>query len=234
MKRFLSCSLIASSMILSAPIFAEKQNMQLKTDDDKMSYSIGVDIGKSFNKQQINIKLDSFMLGIKEGQQDNPTLLSNEEIQQMLLALQSQMIKKQQEASQEIAVKNKSQGDTFLSENKKRKEIKTTKSGLQYRVIKSGSGSAPKAEDTVTTHYRGTLIDGTEFDSSYSRGQPATFKVNGVIKGWTEALQMMQPGAKWELYVPSTLAYGEHGVGNIIGPNATLIFEVELVSVEKN
>jgi len=133
---------------------------------------------------------------------------------------------------QQLADKNQKEGEVFLAENKKKKGVITLPSGLQYQVIKEGTGKIPKATDTVTTHYRGTLIDGTEFDSSYKRGEPASFPVNGVIKGWTEALQLMKVGSKWQLFIPSNLAYGPQGAGQAIGPNATLIFEIELLSIK--
>jgi FKBP-type peptidyl-prolyl cis-trans isomerase FklB len=132
-----------------------------------------------------------------------------------------------------LSEKNKKEGEEYLAENKKKEGIITTQSGLQYKVLKKGTGKIPKSTDTVTVNYRGTLIDGTEFDSSYRRGQPASFKVNGVIRGWTEALQLMKEGAKWQLYIPSNLAYGERGAGRNIGPNSTLIFEVELISINE-
>jgi FKBP-type peptidyl-prolyl cis-trans isomerase FklB len=133
----------------------------------------------------------------------------------------------------EVAKKNKAEGETFLAENKKKEGVKSLATGLQYKVIKAGTGKKPKSNDTVTVHYRGTLINGAEFDSSYKRGQPATFPVSKVIPGWTEALQLMEVGAKWQLFIPSNLAYGEQGAGSDIAPNATLIFEVELVSIQE-
>jgi len=142
------------------------------------------------------------------------------------------MMEKQIAASKEAAEKNKAEGEKFLEENKKKDGVKTTASGLQYKVIKEGSGASPKETDTVVTNYRGTLIDGTEFDSSYKRNEPASFPVNRVIKGWTEALQLMKPGAKYQLFIPSSLAYGERGAGQTIGPTATLIFDVELLSIK--
>jgi FKBP-type peptidyl-prolyl cis-trans isomerase FklB len=146
-----------------------------------------------------------------------------------MAVFQKEMMAKQQA----MADKNKKEGEAFLAENKKKEGVKTLPSGVQYKVIKAGTGKKPKLTDTVTVHYRGTLIDGTEFDSSYKRGQPASFQVSGVIPGWTEALQLMGEGAKWQLFVPSNLAYGERGTGGPIGPNATLIFEVELISVQE-
>jgi FKBP-type peptidyl-prolyl cis-trans isomerase FklB len=139
---------------------------------------------------------------------------------------------KKAETMKKLAEKNKEDAVTFFAENKKKEGVKTLASGLQYKIITEGKGKNPKATDTVTVHYRGTLIDGKEFDSSYRRGEPATFPVNGVIAGWTEALQLMKAGAKWQIFIPSNLAYEEKGIGNVIGPNAALIFEVELISVK--
>ncbi len=211
----------------------EAKGGQLKDKKDKISYAIGVDVGKSIMKQKIDINADPFMAGFKDGQADKTTLMTEEEIRQTLMALQSEMLEKQKSQIKEAATKNLSAGEKFLDDNKKKKDIVTLPSGLQYRVIKEGKGEAPKATDVVTTHYRGKLIDGTEFDNSYNRGEPVKFAVNGVIPGWTEALQLMKPGSKWELFIPSKLAYGENGVGQIIGPNSALVFEVELLTVEK-
>ena len=143
------------------------------------------------------------------------------------------MMAKQQEMAKKLGEKNKAEGEAFLAENKKKEGVITLPSGLQYKVIKAGTGKKPKATDTVTVHYQGTLIDGKEFDSSYRRGQPVTFPVNGVIPGWTEALQLMEEGAKWQIFIPSSLAYGDRGAGRDIGPHATLIFEIELVSIQE-
>jgi FKBP-type peptidyl-prolyl cis-trans isomerase FklB len=140
---------------------------------------------------------------------------------------------KQEEANKQLGEMNKKEGETFLAQNKTKEGVKTLPSGVQYKVVKAGTGKKPKETDTVVTHYKGTLLDGTEFDSSFKRNQPATFKVNGVIRGWTEALQLMEEGAKWILYVPAALAYGDRGAGQQIGPNATLIFEVELISIQE-
>jgi FKBP-type peptidyl-prolyl cis-trans isomerase FklB len=153
-------------------------------------------------------------------------------MKETLAGLQKELVEKQAERTKQIADRNKKEGEVFLAENRKKEGVKILPSGLQYKVIKEGTGKTPKAEDTVVTNYRGTLTDGTEFDSSYKRGQPATFPVKGVIPGWTEALQLMKEGSKWELFIPSSLAYGERGAGNAIGPNATLIFEIELLSVK--
>ena len=150
----------------------------------------------------------------------------------VLSDLQKRMFAVQQERLKEVSARNLEEGTAFMAQNAKKDGVKTLPSGLQYKVIKEGKGKMPKAEDTVTVNYRGTFMDGTEFDSSYKRGEPVTFQVNGVIKGWTEALQLMKEGSKWELFIPSDLAYGERGAGQTIPPNSTLIFQVELISVQ--
>lgn len=158
--------------------------------------------------------------------------MSEEEYRNTMANFRKEMMAKQQAQMKTKGEKNKKEGDAFLAENKDKKGIVSLPSGLQYKVIKEGEGDTPKATDKVTVHYRGTLIDGTEFDSSYGRGEPATFPVNGVIPGWTEALQLMNAGSKWQLFIPSKLAYGERGAGGKIGPNSTLIFDVELISIQ--
>ncbi len=233
MKRAFATLATASLCLLVQSAWAADQGTQLKDKKDKISYSIGVDVGKSIQKQKIEINPDPFMAGFKDGQADKPTLMTEDEIRQTLMALQTEMLEKQKSDMKEAATKNLAEGQKFLDENKKKKDVVTLPSGLQYRIIKEGKGESPKATDVVTTHYRGKLINGTEFDNSYNRGEPVKFAVNGVIPGWTEALQLMKPGAKWELFIPSKLAYGENGVGQIIGPNSALVFEVELLSVEK-
>jgi len=195
----------------------------LKNQKEKVSYIIGMDIGGNLKKQSVDIDPNSLARGIQDALSGANPLLSKEEIQETMVAFQKEMAEKQ-----------KQRGEAFLSENKKKEGVKTLPSGLQYKVVKAGTGKRPKLNDTVTVNYRGTLIDGTEFDSSFRRGQPATFPVSGVIPGWTEAMQLMAEGAKWELFIPSNLAYGERGAGGLIGPNATLIFEVELISVQEN
>ena len=158
--------------------------------------------------------------------------MTEQEMKETLTGLQKELIEKQAERNKQIAEKNKKEGEAFLAANKTKEGVKTLPDGLQYKVIKEGTGKTPTEKDSVVCNYRGTLTDGTEFDSSYKRGQPATFPVKGVIPGWTEALKMMKEGSKWELFIPSNLAYGERGAGNVIGPNATLIFEIELISVK--
>jgi len=228
MKRLIICL----SAICIASIGLAQDKAQLKDQKDKASYSIGYDIGETFKKQKIELNMDALVAGLKEALAGKEASLSKEEREKTLQAFQKEMMEKQIAASKEAAEKNKAEGEKFLEENKKKDGVKTTASGLQYKVLKEGSGAPPKETDTVVTNYRGTLIDGTEFDSSYKRNEPASFPVNRVIKGWTEALQLMKPGAKYQLFIPSSLAYGERGAGQTIGPNATLIFEVELLSIK--
>jgi FKBP-type peptidyl-prolyl cis-trans isomerase FklB len=201
----------------------------LKNQKDKVSYIIGMDIGNNLKKQSIDVDPNILAKGVKDALSGAKSLLAEKEIQETMGAFQKEMMVKKEE----VGKQNKKEGETFLAENKKKEGVKTSPSGLQYKVIKAGSGKKPKSTDTVTVHYRGTLINGTEFDSSYKRGQSVSFQVSGVIPGWTEALQLMEEGAKWQLFIPSNLAYGERGAGGAIGPNATLIFEVELVSIQE-
>jgi len=228
MKRFIIC--LGAVCIASLGLAQDKP--QLKDQKDKASYSIGYDIGDTFKKQKIELNVDAMIAGLKEALAGKDASISKEERDKTLQAFQKEMMEKQIAASKEAGAKNQAEGEKFLAENKKKDGVKTTASGLQYKVLKEGSGASPKETDTVVTNYRGTLIDGTEFDSSYKRNEPATFPVNRVIKGWTEALQLMKPGAKYQLFIPSSLAYGERGAGQLIGPNATLIFEVELLSIK--
>ncbi|GAB3195208.1 FKBP-type peptidyl-prolyl cis-trans isomerase FklB [Pontibacter aydingkolensis] len=195
---------------------------------EKISYIIGRDMAANLSKQGIEVEAESFIKGFKEVQEGKESSLSQSDVQQAMMALQQEMAEKQNASGGE----NKKAGEAFLAENKNKEGVKTLPSGLQYMILKEGTGKSPSASDTVTTHYHGTLIDGTTFDSSYERGQPATFPVNGVIAGWTEALQLMKEGSKWRLFIPSGLAYGAQGAGDVIGPNSTLIFDVELLSVK--
>jgi FKBP-type peptidyl-prolyl cis-trans isomerase FklB len=229
MKRALVVVLI--TLALATQVLAQGEPA-LKDEKDKISYSVGVEIGTTLKKQGIDVTPDILTRGIRDALTGAKTLMTEEEIVQTLTDFRKEFIAKKQELNKQLAEKNKKEEEAFLAENQKKEGVKTLPSGLQYKVIKPGSGRKPKAEDMVTVHYRGTLIGGTEFDSSYSHGKPATFLVNRVIPGWTEVLQLMEEGAKWEVFIPSKLAYGEKGAGNEIGPNATLIFEIELVSVQ--
>lgn len=217
-------------LLLAGIVYAESQGF--KSEKEKLSYSMGVATGTQLKRQEIDVDTDMFAKGIKDVISGTPLMLSEQEVQETLMKFQKDLAAKQAEKTKEMSEKNKKEGEAFFAENKKREGVKTLPSGLQYRVIKEGTGKTPKETDTVVTNYRGKLIDGTEFDSSYKRGQPATFPVKGVIKGWTEALQLMKEGSTWELFVPSDLAYGDRGAGSVIGPNATLIFEVELISIK--
>ncbi|GAA4298810.1 FKBP-type peptidyl-prolyl cis-trans isomerase [Nibribacter koreensis] len=205
--------------------------MDLKDLNQKISYIIGRDMAANFTKQGITIEADALSLGLQEALSGKPSQLSQEEIQSCMMQLQMQMQEKQQASAGASGEENKKEGEAFLQENKAKSGVTTLPSGLQYEVIKSGSGKTPTKSSNVTTHYHGTLINGTVFDSSYERGEPATFPVNGVIAGWTEALQLMKEGDKWRLYIPGDLAYGPRGAGGDIGPNTTLIFDVELLQV---
>jgi len=205
----------------------------LKTQKDKASYAIGVNIGRSMKKDSVDVDPDVIARGLKDVFADKKLLLTDEEAQAALSTLKNDM-QKQQEEYQAAVDKNKKEGDAFLAVNKAKPGVVTTASGLQYKIVQEGTGPKPTAADTVVCNYKGTLVDGTEFDSSYKRGQPATFPVGQVIKGWTEALQLMPVGSKWEIVIPPSLGYGERGTpnGGPIGPNSTLIFEVELVSIQ--
>src|SRR5438552_5872751 len=224
MKRFIISLALLS---LAGSVFGEDKSTPLKDSKDKVSYSIGLNIGFNLKKQNVSINPDTFVLGLKDALAGKPQM-TDEQVKETMTAFEKEMIDKQKAAG----VKNGADGEKFLAENKKKEGVKTTASGLQYKVVKEGTGAQPKEKDTVMANYRGTLIDGTEFDSSYKRGQPATFPVSGVIKGWTEALQMMKVRSKYQLFIPAKLAYGERAIGGDIGPNSTLIFEVELLEVK--
>jgi FKBP-type peptidyl-prolyl cis-trans isomerase len=209
----------------------------LKTEKDKASYAIGMNIGKglaeNMKKDQVEVNNDILLRGLKDALAGNKSLLTDEQIQAALTTLQNDLRKHQQELHDAEVAKNSSAGTAFLAANKAKPGVVTLPSGLQYKIITEGNGPKPTANDVVLCNYKGTLIDGTEFDSSYKRGKPASIPVGKVIKGWTEALQMMPVGSKWQLYIPPTLGYGEAGTnGGPIGPNATLIFEVELMSIQ--
>lgn len=210
----------------------EQPAVTLSNQQDKLSYSFGQNIGNSLKQQKIELNLDLLVKGIQDVVADKEPLLTTEEMQNVLKTFQKERFAKLAEERKALSETNLKEGETFLTANKAKEGVTTLPSGLQYKVVTKGSGNTPKATDQVTTHYRGTLIDGTEFDSSYQRGKPATFAVNQVIAGWTEALQLMKEGDKWQLFVPAKLGYGERGVpGGKIGPNATLIFDIELISV---
>ncbi len=221
---------------------AEKKEItkaDLKTEDDNISYSLGFSMGSRFIRDGLDINLEMFQEGIKDGFTGSKQILNEEEMQKTMMALQQKMMAKRQtehmkemEERKSLGEANKEKGEKFLEVNKAKEGVTTLESGLQYKILKKGTGASPKATDTVKCHYKGTTIDGEEFDSSYKRGEPATFALNRVIKGWTEGLQLMKEGGKWLFFVPSELAYGEKGAGANIGPNEVLIFEVELLGIE--
>ncbi len=216
----------------AAPASKAPAVLVLNTQKDKTSYAIGMNVGKGLHRDSVDIDPAILLRGLKDALAGGKTLLTDQEAQATLTALQNDLRKKQQEMRQQATETNKKEGEVFLAANKTKDGVVALPSGLQYKILQEGTGPKPAATDSVVCNYRGTLLDGKEFDSSYKRGQPATFPVNGVIKGWTEALQLMTVGSKWQLFVPSELAYGDRGAGADIKPGATLIFEVELLSIQ--
>jgi len=206
--------------------------LALKTPEEKFSYALGMNLGTTLKRQSLEVDPAILAQGLKDMMSGGKTLLTEEEERSSLMDVQNQLRKKEQDKMQALGEQNKKDGEAFLAANKSKEGIVTLPSGLQYKILTQGTGPKPTTEDTVVCNYRGTLIDGKEFDSSYQRGKPATFPVGRVIHGWTEALPLMPTGSKWQLFIPSDLAYGERGAGPNIGPNATLIFEVELLSIQ--
>jgi len=253
--RILSC-LALSPVFLSAAVYGQDEpapapaaeqpaakapnaDPGLKSDKQKASYTIGVNIGNSLKRDNIEVDMQALARGLADAVSGKKPALSETEMRQAMMALQKELRARQEAEMKErvakmkaLAAENQKKAQAFLAANKAKAGIKTTPSGLQYQVVKEGEGPTPKATDTVKVHYRGTLVDGSEFDSSYKRGEPAKFPVNRVIKGWVEALQLMKVGGKWRLYVPPKLGYGEFGSGPKIGPNEVLIFDVELLGIE--
>lgn len=216
---------IALSFAITA--LAEDKPVQPKDQKDKFSYAVGLNIGMNFKRQNVDANPDMVTAGIKDAMAGKPQM-TTDQVKETMVAFEKDMQQKQADT----AKKNAAEADKFLADNKSKPGVKTTASGLQYKVLKEGNGAQPKATDTVTVNYRGTLVDGTEFDSSYKRGQPATFPLQGVIKGWTEGLQLMKVGSKFQFFIPPALAYGDHPPTPQIPPASTLIFEVELTDVK--
>lgn len=204
----------------------------LKTQKDKINYGIGVSVLRNFKQQGIEVDLDFVIKGMRDAQAGGKLLLTEEDLRKTLDAYQAELKQKYMQAMKEAGEINRKEGDAFLAANKTKKGVVTLPSGLQYKILNAGNGKKPTDADTVECRYRGTLINGTEFDNSEKTGKPVAFKVAGVIPGWTEALKLMPVGSKWQLFIPPQLAYGERGAGGQIGPNATLIFEVELLAVK--
>ena len=204
---------------------------ELKTLGDRASYSYGFNIGRSIKSQGADVNVEQLLRGLKDSLGDAKPLLSEPEMREAVTSFQKETQAKKGERDKVQGEKNKKDGEEFLAKNRTNPDVKVTTSGLQYKVVKEGTGNKPVPTDNVTVHYRGTLIDGTEFDSSYSRGEPAKFQLNRVIKGWTEGLQLMSVGAKYQFFIPSDMAYGPQATGPKIGPHSTLIFDVELISI---
>jgi FKBP-type peptidyl-prolyl cis-trans isomerase FklB len=222
----------AAKGLPNAPAVKPQASSALPTQKDKVSYAIGMNVGTGLHQQSVDIDPNVLLQGLKDALAGGKTLMTEDEARAALTQLQADLRTKQEEKMKQAGVTNKKEGETFLAANKTKEGVIALPSGLQYKILTAGTGPKPTAADTVVCNYRGTLINGKEFDSSYKRGQPATFPVGGVIKGWTEALQLMPVGSKWQLFIPAEMAYGERGAGKDIEPNATLIFEVELMSIQ--
>jgi len=225
--------MIITTMVIAMTVgYAGAADKEMESMMDKVSYLIGRQIGQSFARDDLKPNFDFLLKGMKEAVAGKDASIPQEEAAKIMAQFQQQMTSKMAKRNAGASVENEKAGKAFRDAYAKKDGVKATKSGLLYRVIKAGKGKKPAVTDTVKTHYKGTLIDGSEFDSSYKRGQPATFPVNGVVKGWQEALPMMKVGAKWELVIPSELAYGDQGAGQKIGPGSTLVFEIELLEIE--
>lgn len=228
MKWFVVAALCLAT--ISTEAIAQKKP-KLKTQMDSVSYAIGLNLGANIRKDSLGINPDVLLVGLKDAIADKGQMLTHEQIGEVMSRFEQMLTARQQAKTAPVAAKNKQVGEAFLAQNKNRQGVVVLPSGLQYEVITPGAGKKPTPSDNVTVHYTGTLIDGKVFDSSVQRGEPAKFGVSQVIRGWTEALQLMQEGAKWKLYIPSELAYGPNGAGGDIGPNSVLVFEVELLKV---
>lgn len=222
---------IALSIVLSSAVFS--QSTSLDTNQQKVSYSIGADLGRNIKKQGLDVDINALSKGLQDGFVGGQMLLTDEQMKEVLMNFQKEFIAKRTAQMQELAQKNLDAGKAFLEKNKTQAGIITTSSGLQYKIITAGKGAKPTANDTVSVNYTGKLINGQVFDSSDKQGHPISFQVNQVIKGWTEVLQLMPVGSTWEVYIPADLAYGAQSVGPMIGPNETLIFNIQLLSIEK-
>ncbi len=241
MKKTLCAIAVSSAFLITAcneqakttTVAAAPEPLALDTTIAKVSYGIGLNIATNFREQKIDIDKKAFEQGLSDGFAGSEAKIDQQVIMEAMQTFQKEQMEKQLAERESAAKKNKDESEKFLADNSKTKGVKKTDSGLQYAIITEGSGAKPTAEDTVTVNYRGTLVNGEEFDSSYSRGEPATFKVSNVIPGWTEALQLMPVGSKYKVFIPASLAYGESGAGNKIGPDQALIFEVELLDIVK-
>lgn len=229
---FAGCALLAACTKSSPPqetVQPRPPELTLSKDEERNAYALGADLGKRMHESGMRLEIESFLAGIRDGLEGHDTRIGQDEISTRVKGVREQERFRRQE---ELAANNRAAAQAFFTQNAAVKGVITTPSGLQYQVLEPGAGERPTATDIVTVNYRGTLLDGTEFDSSYARNQPAKFPLNRVIKGWTEGLQLMQVGARYKLFVPSELAYGQRGAGELIGPDAALVFEVELLGVE--
>jgi FKBP-type peptidyl-prolyl cis-trans isomerase len=226
----LTSALCVSAALVACKHTEDSANVTLDTTVQKFSYGMGLQIGKMAYQQEVDLDLQAYRAGLTDGMSNAEQRVTNEELQSVFAEQQKSVAEKAERKREETSSKNQKEGGEFLEANKAKEGVTVTKSGLQYKVITEGEGAKAKVTDKVKVHYKGTLIDGTEFDSSYKRGNPVEFPLSGVIKGWQEGLQLMSKGAKYELYIPSDLAYGKGGAGNI-GPDAVLIFEVELIDI---
>lgn len=225
---------LSVGLVLTGAVASAQQPQPLKTDKQLRSYALGMDLGSQLRKLSVDVDPAVLARGLADALAGNETVMTDADAKIVIAQMQAELKAKQMQATADPkkAEENKKAGEAFLAENKKRPGVVTLPSGLQYKILTAGDGKKPGIDDTVECHYRGTLIDGTEFDSSYARQQPATFPVKGVIPGWTEALQLMPAGSKWQIVIPSELAYAGRGAGDKIGPNATLVFEIELLSIK--
>ncbi len=217
--------------LLAVQVSAQEP-LALKTQKDKVSYTIGVQAARNFKSQGIDINPDLVVKGLRDALSGEKLLMTEDDVRATMTAFQEDLRQKQAQARKTAGEDNKKAGEAFLAENGKKEGVVSLPSGLQYKILKAGEGKKPTEADTIVCNYRGTLIDGTEFDSSYGSGKPATFGLKGVIPGFREALKLMPVGSKWQFFIPPNLAYGERGAGNAVGPNATLVFEVELISIQ--
>ena len=229
---FKSLFISVSILVLASSYLYAEEAPNLETQKQKESYSIGYQVGLSMKNDGVEVDFDKLVQGLHDAVEGKVPLLSTEEMRNLIIALKEKAREDMMRKIQEERAENAQETVEFLEANSKKEGVITTESGLQYRIFQEGEGASPKEDDTVTVHYRGTFIDGKEFDSSYARGKPQTVKTNGVIRGWTQALQLMKVGSKWEIFVPPDLAYGRGGLAPTIPPNKVLVFEIELLSIE--
>lgn len=221
---------VALALISSLSFSGATLAQTLNSNEQKASYSIGVELGQNLRNQGLELETDAFIAGLRDVLKDNSLRLTVAEMDEAIDQFRDTLEQRQQAQLQEMADKNRKEGEAFLAQNKNEPGVETLASGLQYRILEAGDGEKPNPEDVIIAHYQGRLIDGTQFDSSYARGVPIEFELDNVIQGWQEALKMMPAGSRWEIFVPSDLAYGERGAGSVIGPNQVLIFEIHFIT----